>query len=1007
MRITLIVLALLFGAALSADEILTRTFDVRVLNPDGTNAGTGPRAKDLHFEIEADGRWGCASDAGWQAFQKQHPNLPGVHPRFTATEDLGDGVYRLQVEVTLKGNDLPKDAVGKVYAPCRILARIDQSNEGVAPVEVSTGDAAELSIRLRRYAVVDYLVTFDGAAREGVSCTLRSTRYDAAGGDLPLAELTSDARGRIFRRFDEDQGGRYHLILSGDGWVFDDGSVQRIINLVPGKRSTDATGELRVVRAGAISGRVTGADGKPIRAIVDASTSIDGSEQKRLGVCGEGGRFTISNLLPLKYEVRVWKSGYQDLIAGSWQVKAGETVDVGDVSLDPTKYVAVGVRGWNGLLRLDVELEITPRPPGFGEDFALLDEENKLYLLKLRPGKYTIKAIPPDGPHVSVGVEFDKLPHALEIQLPYQPLLQFHVRSSRASVRRYDAWLFPEDSDAYEKLKREGPEAIGKRIDLEDADEIEGMIYWEDPRHRVGKPPLPINEGKYAVLLRGEMRDWVMREITIIYIDSVQTFEVPDPGMKISITVTEGGRPAANQALVVLGEADRLTRDVVTDDQGQVRLWDVWSRSGRETFHVLRKSEESWLQMLELNQKHPWFMQTRKVETKGELEVEVEISLDLPTYAEALFDFENLPDRGSIRLELQPLFDNLHPLTSQWLRFRDEKKLRCSTGPLPTGRYRARVELMMSGVRDNPHFVREFDFSKTHKQLIDWDVALHELSVTMSGEHDQKRVVIGLTGPLGDSNYATRKVYDIEKYDGVATFSGLPPGRYYAWSAQSSPAWPTEQEACAYKLIELPRDNHEVTLEFPQNSGRLFVWADHNENQRYGELVFRLYNSNGVEVPVFPTWPASIRGRDAMVPSLAPGQYTLKYGGPYWIEATTEPFEIKAGEVTTLRIAPEAAPTVDFVFKYKDQAIAAMAKELTVEYLDAEGRVVGATGDFGYETRLSVRHSRDGPSRIQVGLIWTQTRKLRLRIEGIKDMEFEIEPGMDSYTFGIELEAAD
>lgn len=117
----------------------------------------------------------------------------------------------------------------------------------------------------------------------------------------------SDAEGRF--RFERLESGPYTISVDLSGFFIDPQSERQVIDVIPRSSGSEVT--LKMLRAGAISGRVTDVDGDPvIGANIQASAVIGKAKNVFGALTDDRGEYRIYNIPPGKYR-----------IAASWQAR--------------------------------------------------------------------------------------------------------------------------------------------------------------------------------------------------------------------------------------------------------------------------------------------------------------------------------------------------------------------------------------------------------------------------------------------------------------------------------------------------------------------------------------------------------------------------------------------------------------------------------------------------------------------------------------------------------------
>ncbi|MEZ5991327.1 MAG: carboxypeptidase-like regulatory domain-containing protein [Planctomycetota bacterium] len=1002
MRALTFALALLCAAAIHAEDVtINAAVTGQITWRNGTAAEPSFDRHDLEVSAHVDERWGCTSDAGWTAFKALHPDLPTASCKATRAEVSGTGQFTVDVVVTLTGGKAPlSDADSRPFVVCEITAGYFRSIEGSVKVVLTDGVDLEADMQLRRYVIIDVELVSGDKPLPGVHCSIRRLGFDPDAGDQPILEMVSNEDGALYARLDSDQGNSFVLALTEPGLLWSNGRTELRFMQSPGERLPAVERRQQLVPVCSMHGRVTGAGGEPLRVVVDSVTTWGEQTIKKMGFSGDDGSFRLDDLLPGKHRLHVWRRGFKDYVSGPIVLESGDDLDVGTLSLDPTGYFLLTIRNTDGTLRTDLDLSISPHPEGFGPGFAVIDTETQTYMLKLKPGKYTVSVSPTDAPAAAIDLEFKALPASAELQLPHNPTLRFEVMYGAYRYDRYKAWLLPHGTDAHAMLLKDGLERTAAY--LTDIGAYGGAIAWVSPFHRPAQSSFTANLGHYAVILEGRERPWLLLEdIEIVDSSELQGFQARDSGRVLELRVMRNGIPAANQEFQLLGATRGGTIAFATDAAGSARIENL----SYFEYVLLRKSELGWLDSVQANSSLKWFLTERRIVTPDEYDFSAAISLDLPNTLSPTLRIKTQLKTLTARLELLPLdFADAKPwsLELQDIRSVEEAPLEIEPGPMPYGRYRAKLVLENDGPRYGyrPEFFFEFDLKAGADLKIDWPLELREIRLSLAGEMDLDRVVVGLDGPLGEDNKDMRFLNKrLTRETGIPLFSKLKPGRYVVWAAQHSFNASYDYSDAVYKTVDVSETDAEVELSFPEESGTLLLWFDHQDATNRGRVPTQIFDADGNEVAIYPSYiqegPAAYR----RIPSLAPGTYSIVFGGSWWVRERIENVVVRDGEVTMQVLRPVVGPTLAIDLSLPEGT--ALRTGITVEFLDSNGLVLG-TAKSGHPRGEVIFAQKNG---LLCGFPYPETHTIRLTTTGFATAEGSPTriPDTDDFELSLEL----
>ena len=172
---------------------------------------------------------------------------------------------------------------------------------------------------------------------------------------------------------------------------------------------------IRLTRGGAITGRIVGPDGSPIAgALVESRDSTWTDDVFTNQVLGDqfptnattrktrtndAGVFTLENLTPAAYQVRIKTDRYTELVRTPIQVSEGATNELGDLALEEGGEIRGSVRGADGQLVPGAMIQLRPdgaRPGQVARNYN--DKANasgEFHLRNVAPGSYRLSAYAP------------------------------------------------------------------------------------------------------------------------------------------------------------------------------------------------------------------------------------------------------------------------------------------------------------------------------------------------------------------------------------------------------------------------------------------------------------------------------------------------------------------------------------------------------------------------------------------------------------------------------------
>ena len=331
-------------------------------------------------------------------------------------------------------------------------------------------------------------------------------------------------------------------------------------------REDDKSGDLRVqlTPTGAISGRVTDAEGKPLEG---AAVTVEGSPVRNEFFTDENGHFRIGGLAPGKYRVRArHESGFMQTIAMPPEIRADGSVEVHNAAtyypgvLSAKQAGKVEVKPGEETSGIHVQLVGVPfvrvsgkalgKPPGARQAFAdvttrdyccpgvQLSAEGKFEIWGLDPGKYTVSGRWEDaaGVETLIGRIVRTAPVAFEV--------------AGSNIDNLELRVVP-GSDIAGRLQFETPDGAQpvpeRKVRLGSAGTA---LVGADDTFRLEKVPA----GKYVVSLSWDT----------VYVKSMQLGSQPIDGAILDLSNGSGGAALT----LLLSPATGSVSGIIRDDKG-------------------------------------------------------------------------------------------------------------------------------------------------------------------------------------------------------------------------------------------------------------------------------------------------------------------------------------------------------------------------------------------------------------------------------------------------------
>ena len=195
----------------------------------------------------------------------------------------------------------------------------DPSDRVESPVDGSREEVGELRI-------VGKVVGPDGAPVAGADVVLRWTRIVS---NIALEnrrrQETTDEEGRFAIAIPETLPASFLLTVTADGLVAHTDRLET----TTGRPSWPDLGEIRLLEAARVTGRVVGLDGQP----ANAGWTLGSTAPFGIVDVGDGARFHIDRLEPGVHELRLRIDGTTLARTYAVEVEAGQELDVGDLAL--------------------------------------------------------------------------------------------------------------------------------------------------------------------------------------------------------------------------------------------------------------------------------------------------------------------------------------------------------------------------------------------------------------------------------------------------------------------------------------------------------------------------------------------------------------------------------------------------------------------------------------------------------------------------------------------------
>lgn len=588
------------GAEVLLDVEQTVEFNTKLIGSVSTNQGALPGAK---ITCEPNKLWHFRSAKELEREEVAFGKFPEVTVSGEATSE-SDGGFVIELKITIKGAYIPKQNVrtargGNAELPyCHLYfyAECDGYCKTQLSVMVWEGTRNRVDFsRISRSCSVSGRI-LDGESGKPLANTplvFGSEREFYWGTrSAELVSTKTDAEGN-FKFTGLDANKRYQgiVMVDSDHYVLDPKST--------GWESTDLNrnpdaklGDLRFVKCGTLKGQLLNPDDSPLEAQAQISpqTAVSGGRRQDYGrimqqnVDTGRGAFRFSRLPVGKYQLMAQSHQYLPLLIKDIEVKAAQTVDLGNLTMTNAMKINVevdtGGRGEGADGRIyaeqiegnDPEMELNNNTEYRGKRNNEYWRGGVATFDRMPPGKWRITIFCRNFCPATEVVELKRTDVTVKFKLTAGAKLSVNLSDRNGNAMNGTVLLVSCENAIYTEYTKSGKlpaiedvhrnwQHWNRSIDLRISQEYREAIVIEHAR-----------PGKYFVIA-------FIREKTPIASEVIELFEGKDaqvalrePSATLKVTLKRGGKPAANESVYVfslVGLKDPL-KDEYDPNRGSV-----------------------------------------------------------------------------------------------------------------------------------------------------------------------------------------------------------------------------------------------------------------------------------------------------------------------------------------------------------------------------------------------------------------------------------------------------
>lgn len=1007
------------GAELLLDVEQSVEFSTKLIGSVRTNQGVLAGAK---ITCEPNKLWHFRSVKEMEREEIAFGKFPEITVSGEATSE-DDGGFVIEVKVTLKGAYLPMQILATargnyVQQPfCHL--HFNAESEGYCKTQITimvwegTRNRVDFGRVSRACSVTGRILDGDtGKPLANTPLVFGSEREFYWGTrSAELVSTKTDAEGN-FKFTGLDANKRYQgiVMVDSDHYVLDPNSTGwQNIDL---NRNHDAKlGDLRFVKCGTIKGQLLNPDNSPLEAQsqISPQTSVSAGRHQDHGrimqqnLDSGRGAFRFSRLPVGKYQLMAQSHQYLPLLIKDIEVKAAQTVDLGNLTMINSMKINVEVDtggqgdGTDGRIYAeqiegnDPEMELNNNTEHRGKRNNEYWRGGVATFDRMPPGKWRITIFCRNFCPATEVVELKRTDVTVKFKLTAGAKLSVNLSDRNGNAMNGTVLLVSCENAIYTEYTKSGKlpaiedvhrnwQLWNRSIDLRISQEYREAIVIEHAR-----------PGKYFVIA-------FIREKTPIASEVIELFEGKDaqvalrePSATLKVTLKRGGKPAANESVYVfslVGLKDPL-KDEYDPNRGSVfGNYNVAPRStsneGTVEFKglnvgdlcVVTAREHLCLTRGLGNPYKQGLMEVLRARVQKASVGENAQVIELPAYAGTWVSVEARQSEG------RGASGTLIPLPANCQTYQGHELAgRLEFGVIPKGRYEL-ISYAASGL------VREVEVNAEGEQHFKFDEKLAEVTVRVLDDNGEAvefvRVVLI---PEVQSTFAEPMVQAIggRMQKDKSYLFRVPEGKFRALAMAGGR---DEDEIVRINsvIVDVKAGKNQASITIKENTGTIRLHFNTGRSNRMDSGMIRMMvvdDKGKVLEAEGESW-FNLGGNSPVI-CVPPGKYNLRFDGTIK-EIVVKDIEVRAGEWTIQEVDVEALACP--IFRVAGPGLTReLLASAEITYHQADGKKSQAPTLACLPKPMMITQNMPGELALTLFGLDADMTEVRIKIKGYKELK--------------------
>ncbi|MCQ3951573.1 MAG: hypothetical protein DPW14_17365 [Planctomycetes bacterium] len=826
-----------------------------------------------------------------------------------------------------------------------------------------------------------------------------------------LVSATTDAEGHFkFTGLDANRRGRGIVMVDLDDYVLEPRSTGwENIDL---NRNPDAKlGDLRFVRCGVLKGQMVNSDNNPLEAYFDLRTQTEAVGRRRQqtdrmvlqNVATERGAFRFSRLPVGKYQLAVTSQRYVPLLMKDIEIKAGETIDLGNLKLsNAMKVTLTADTGGNEeagagniyatqLEGSDPEMELNGNIAGRGKREAYWRSSTAVFE-RMPAGRWRFDVHCQNYCPAHVVVELKSEDVGLTVKLSKGARLTVSVRDRGGNAVECTVLLLSTEHEFYVEFAKSGTPPSFEEVQRLWKQMHTSATTFVSQNYRADHMFERVTPGKYLpIAYINNNRSSFTGDLLELHEGSDVSCLLREPSASLKVTLKRGGKPVVNElvcAFSLAGLKDPLSDEFdpnrasvfgqynmstgSTDSEGVVgfkglNVGDLCVVTAREHLCLTRGLGNPYKLGL---------MEVLRARVFKASVGENAQAIELPAFGGTWVSVDVRQSEG------RDASGVLYPLPANCQTYQGyELAGRLEFGIVPKGRY----EFIDSGLNG---LVREIEVNAEGEQHFKFDEKLADVTVRLlddKGEAIELAQVILV--PEVQTTFAEPNVQAVNgrmQKDKSFLFR-VPEGKFRALAMAGGRG---EDEVIRVNSVkvDVKAGKNQVSIRIDENTGtiRLRLSAGRPSPIGAGMIRMMLVDDKGKVLETEGESWFSLPGNSPII-CVPPGKYNLRFDGTVK-ETVIKNIEVRAGEWTLQEVRVEAldCPMFRVAGPGLTRELLASAE---ITYHQADGNKSQAPALACLPKPMMISQGRPGELALTLYGLDSDMTEVRIKIKGYKELK--------------------